>query len=189
MVRNFSMKLALVIKQKHYERVVFTLRRHPLTFVPKLLSLMILGVIPPALYFLFQSSMPSILSHPVWEPALILLASVFYLSSFLFFYVYFIDYYLDIWVVTNDRIVDIEQFGLFSRTISEVDLFRIQDVTSDVHGIFATLFHYGNVSIKTASANKHIVFKNVPNPNKIREALIRLADEDRRFHMSTAHNE
>ena len=61
--------------------------------------------------------------------------------------------------MTNDRIVDIEQHGLFSRTISEVDLFRIQDVTVDIHGIIATLLNYGNLTVKTASDNIHIIHR------------------------------
>lgn len=125
---------------------------------------------------------PGFLVGEISLPLSVLLASVFYLSIYLFFYGQFIDFYLDLWIVTNDRIVDIEQFGLFARTISEADLFRIQDVTAEVRGVFATVFNFGNVHVKTASHNQEIVFRNVPNPNQIRERLIKLSDEDRKYH-------
>ena len=102
---------------------------------------------------------------------------------YLFFFVRFIDYYLDLWIITNDRIVDIEQHNLFSRSVTELDLFRIQDVTADMHGFFATIFNYGNVLVKTASSNTHIIFYNVSQPNRIREHLIHLSEEDRKYHV------
>ena len=86
--------------------------------------------------------------------------------------------------MTNDRIVEMEQLGLFSRTISELELFRIQDVTSEVKGLFPSMFHYGNVLVKTASENSHIIFFNIRNPEKIREELIKLSHEDRKYHMN-----
>lgn len=176
------MILASLIKQKSYEKVVYKLHRHPITFVPIVLLFLILMLIPGVVYFMINNLYPALLQGQTLFPLTILSASIFYLSIYLFFYAQFIDFYLDIWIVTNDRIVDIEQHGLFSRSISELDLFRIQDVTTEVHGIFPSLFRYGDVYVKTASANVNIVFRNVPNPNKVRENLIQLADADRRFH-------
>ena len=180
------MHLSYLIKQKSYERVEYVLRRHWITFVPIGLLFLVLLAVPVAVYGMIAFLFPTIFTGPTLFPLSVLLASAYYLGVYLFFYAQFVDYYLDLWIVTNDRIVDIEQFGLFSRTISELDLFQIQDVTTDVHGFFATFFHYGDVSVKTASANINIVFRNVPNPNKIREALVRLSDEDRRFHHKQA---
>lgn len=178
------MHVSTLIKQKPYERVVYVLRRHWFTFLPKILIFVILSVIPPILYLMITTLFPAVLLNDILVALGILFGSLYYLSILLFFYTEFIIFYLDMWVVTNDRIMDIEQLGLFSRTISELDLFRIQDVTTDVHGFFATLFDYGDVSVKTASSNVHIVFYKVPHPNTIRENLIRLSHEDRKFHLS-----
>jgi uncharacterized membrane protein YdbT with pleckstrin-like domain len=160
------------------------LRRHPITFLPILFLFFVLLAVPVVVYFLINSIYPTLFSGAILFPIATLFASTYYLGIFLYFYTQFIDYYLDVWVVTNDRIVDIEQFGLFARTISELDLFRIQDVTTDIRGFFATIFHYGNVSIKTASHNINIVFRHVAHPNKIREDLIKLSHEDRKYHYS-----
>ncbi len=178
-----------VIKQKSYEHIVHVLRRHPLTFVPKMILFAILLAVPAIVYVILSTLLGDVILSSQIYPAVVLVGSVYYLSTYLFFYVYFLDYYLDIWIVTNDRIVDIEQFGLFSRTTSEVDLYRIQDVSGDVHGMFATLFNYGDVSVKTASQNANIIFKNVANPTKIREDLIRLADVDRKYHYGQVDQE
>lgn len=178
--------LSDVIKQKSYEQIIYVLRRHPITFIPRVLFFLILASIPVIMYLFLSNYLPNLLLGPISQPLLALSGSVYYLSILLFFYTEFIIFYLDIWIVTNDRIVDIEQLGLFSRSTSELDLFRIQDVTSDTHGIIATLFKYGTVHIKTASSNINIIFKNVKNPDKIREDLIHYSHIDRKFHMGTA---
>lgn len=182
------MHLSALIKQKEYETIHYVLRRHWVTFVPQILVFIVLLLVPVALYFLFKGVTPGILTNDMAYPILVLFGSSYYLSIYLFFFAEFLTYYLDEWIITNDRIVDIEQLGLFSRSVSELDLFRIQDVTTDVHGAFATLFDYGNVSIKTASANLNIVAKNVPNPNKIRERLVQLAHTDRKYHLMQPGN-
>ncbi|MBI5222459.1 MAG: hypothetical protein HY980_03110, partial [Candidatus Magasanikbacteria bacterium] len=147
------MQVAALIKQKPYEKIEYFLRRHPITFIPVLATFIILMLVPVALYFLFNNLFPSLLTGAISYPLLVLFASVFYLSVYLFFYGQFIDFYLDVWIVTNDRIVDIEQHGLFSRSISELDLYNIQDVTVEITGFFATMFKYGNLYVKTSSDN------------------------------------
>lgn len=177
------MQIAKLINQKSYEEILFVLRRHPVTFIPYLLLFAVLLAVPAGGYILISELFPALLVHPVILPILVLSASAYLLSIYLFIFAQFIDFYLDVWIITNDRIVDIEQFNLFARTISELDLFRIQDVTTDVHGFFPTLFDYGNVTIKTASQNINIIFRNVHNPNFMRQRLIQLADRDREYHM------
>lgn len=174
-----------VIKQKPYEKIEYLLHRHPITFIHIVFLFLILMAMPAGVYFLITSLYPLLLDNQIYFCLAVLFASVYYLSIYLFFYGYFLDFYLDMWVVTNDRIIDIVQNGLFSRTVSELDLYRVQDVTVDVKGIFATLFNYGNVTVKTASDNVDIIFRNISDPNDVRQALIALSENDRKFH----HNE
>ncbi|OGH78624.1 MAG: hypothetical protein A2469_02605 [Candidatus Magasanikbacteria bacterium RIFOXYC2_FULL_40_16] len=176
------MNVAYIIKQKSYEKVKYVLRRHPFTFVPYILIFIAALVVPALVYLMIKNIYPGLFSNEALYTAGVLSASIYYLSVLLLGYGNFIDFYLDVWIVTNDRIVDIEQFGLFSRTISELDLFRIQDVTTDTHGFFATIFKYGNVTVKTASTNLSLVFRNVPDPNEIRRDLLNLAHEDFKYH-------
>ncbi|OGH71361.1 MAG: hypothetical protein A2921_02190 [Candidatus Magasanikbacteria bacterium RIFCSPLOWO2_01_FULL_43_20b] len=176
------MQIAHLIKQKSYEKIEYFLRRHPLTFVPIFAVFVILMLVPVALYFLLNNLFPQLLTGELSYPVLVLFASVFYLSVYLFFYGQFIDFYLDLWIVTNDRIVDIEQHGLFSRSISELDLYNIQDVTVEISGFFHTMFKYGDLHVKTASDNSQVIFRDIPNPNEVRQALIELSEQDRKFH-------
>lgn len=177
------MDIRTVIKQKTYEKIEHTLRRHPLTFVPIILLFLLMLIAPLGAYFLIYEMFPQLLTtESLLYPVAVLMASMYCLVTYIFFYVRFIDYYLDVWIVTNDRLLDIEQHGLFNRVVTELDLYRIQDVTANITGVVGTLFHYGDVVVTTASANTTIVFRNVPDPNYVREELIRLADLDRLHH-------
>ena len=82
------------------------------------------------------------------------------------------DYYLDVWVVTNERVVFIELHGLFSRTVSSVNLGNIQDVSTEVKGILPMVLRYGNVIIQSAGTRGEFVFKHVPNPHEIKDAIL-----------------
>ena len=175
-----------LIKIKSYEKIEYHLRRHWFTFVPKLLLIAVLLLVPSALEFLQEQIAPNLLLNQTAFVISVLFFSLYYLSVLLFLYEQFVVFYLDMWIVTNDRIVDVEQLGLFSRSISELDLFRIQDVTTDVKGIFPTLLNYGTLTVKTASNNINIVFKDIPHPNDVRENLIQLSHEDRKYHVPQA---
>lgn len=67
------------------------------------------------------------------------------------------DYYLDVWIITTKRLIDIRQSSLFSRQISEFQIDRVQDVTIDIHGIIPTLLKFGNLRVETASASSFTI--------------------------------
>lgn len=171
------MKLEDLIKKKPEEKIVFFLRRHPIIFIGHSLFIVLLGLIPPALWLLLA---PEFEPGSPWLAIVILSASAFYLSIWTVFLTQFVDYYLDAWIVTDDRIVNVEQEGLFARTISELDLAQVQDVTSDAKGVLPTMFGYGEVYIQTAGEKQRFVFEQVPRPHDIRKNLLDLVEVDRR---------
>jgi uncharacterized membrane protein YdbT with pleckstrin-like domain len=88
------------------------------------------------------------------------------------------DYYLDIWCLTNKRIIKIDQAGLFRRKTGSFRLERMQDVNVEINGIIATLLDYGSVHVQTASADME-EFKAffLPNPQEIKSTILRAGDE------------
>lgn len=82
------------------------------------------------------------------------------------------DHWLDAWIITDKRLIDIEQKGFFVREISSFPLNRIQDVTSTVSGIIPTWLHFGDVRIQTASISEDFVMQQVPFPQDVKEHLL-----------------
>ncbi len=173
------MHLSAFIGIKPEEKIVHVLRRDPVTFLPKILLTLMLLIVPIALSDVVANVYPTLYSNTVLYPIIMLALSAYLLSILLFFYTAFIIFYLDVSIITTDRIIDVEQLGLFARRVAEFDLFRIQDVTADVEGFMPTLFNYGTLEIKTASVNMNLIFHNIAHPNRIREELIQLAHADR----------
>ena len=89
----------------------------------------------------------------------------------------FVNYYLDVHIVTNKRIVDIEQNGFFRRQISELHLHQVQDVESKVNGFLETVFHYGDAIIQTAGERENFVFEDVPHPYSIAKTIVDLHEK------------
>jgi hypothetical protein len=176
------MNIQKLFKQKGYEKVEYIVRRHWVTFIPVVLFFILLLVLPLGAYLLLLNSSANFLQNPIYYTAGLLFASIYYLSVILFFYTYFVAFHLDLWIITNDRLLDVEQKTLFARTVSEVDLYQIQDASSEVHGIFPSIFNYGNILLQTAGPVPKFVFRNVANPNKLREAILDLSAEDKKHH-------
>lgn len=81
------------------------------------------------------------------------------------------DFLLDVWVLTDRKIADVEQFGFFSRKTSSFPLENIQDITISSHGIFPTLLHYGDLHVQTAGVSEKFVIYDVPFPQKVQRQI------------------
>ena len=83
-------------------------------------------------------------------------------------------YYLNMQIITNQRIVDITQDSLIHHTISELHLSHIEDVTAEVDGLLGTFLDYGNVYVQTAAETERFVFDRVPNPTAVEKMILDL---------------
>lgn len=134
--------------------------------------LLILPVLA-APYFPALESALGIAQIVLWFFALIYLMAVM-LTAFIFW----IEYYLDIWIITSDRIIDVHQLGLFNREVSEFLLNRVQDVTVEVPNMAATLLKYGNIIVHTGEGSMSFKIQQVP---KVYEAKNLILDRSKKL--------
>ena len=158
------------------EKIIKVLHRDYFVLLKKVLFFISLVILPLAAFSLILSIYPQILEGDVSYPLLMLAASAYYLFVWLFFFFSFVDYYLDIWIITNERIIDVRQKGFFSRVIAEQRLDRVQDVASEVHGFFPTIFKYGDVHAQTAGEFSKFNFQEIPRPEEVRDIIIKLSE-------------
>ena len=83
--------------------------------------------------------------------------------------------------MTNERIISSEQKQLFSRTIAEHDLSKIQDITAEIRGFFPTFLDYGEVFIQTAAEKQRFIFKQVPHPQDVKRKITELCEYKKRY--------
>ncbi len=156
------------------ERIVYFLQHHWVVYALPGLAALVLSVTPFVAMSIFYNRIPT---GDLAEGLFVVGLSIYYLSIWLFLFTIFLQHYLDVWIVTTHRIMYIEQHSLFSRTVSEQPLSRVQDVTAEVKGVFPTLMGYGTISVQTAGAVGKFEFKEVANPTKISQSIFQLCEE------------
>lgn len=165
--------------QRPDEHVVLFLRRHWIAVLAIVIAFLFLIGLPLLIGSYFWPTVERWLEHPFFGPLIVIFGSIYFLSIWLFAFLEFTDYYLDTWIVTNERIINIEQEGLFHRTASELDLAAVQDTTAEIRGITQTLLGYGNVFVQTAGERGRFHFKNISDPERVKELVTKLVEEDK----------
>ena len=158
------------------EHVVMAVRRHWLIFVMGLLPYAILAVIPFAIPGLLALS-PVLAPHAAWFDY-----TSFYgrlgLGIWLFIlwmgtWAAFTRYYLSEWVLTNERLVDIDQRAFFSREVASVLLPRVQDVTTEVRGVLFSVLGAGDIRVQSAGAKAEFHMYGIPRPEQMRDLILK----------------
>jgi uncharacterized membrane protein YdbT with pleckstrin-like domain len=102
------------------------------------------------------------------------LENTFLLFLWIYSFFIWIDYYFDVWIITSDRIINIEQKGLFMRCVSELKFERIQDVTVEVGGVIPTIINYGDVLVQTAGETERFDFRHISDPYAVKDLIMSL---------------
>ncbi len=74
-------------------------------------------------------------------------------------------------VITDQRIVDVDQRRFFQRVVTEIPLGRIDQVSYEIRGILPTVFRLGVVIVTTAGQAADLEFRRVRQPARV-SALI-----------------
>ncbi|PIY96633.1 MAG: hypothetical protein COY66_03820 [Candidatus Kerfeldbacteria bacterium CG_4_10_14_0_8_um_filter_42_10] len=146
---------------KEGEGVVKIIRSYLLSHLGSMLISLFFIILPFFLLFpLFQRGFWGVLIF-----FLLLLFGLGFGARFLFLW------YFNAFVITNQRIIDFDQRGLFEKTVSESIYEKIQDVSFKKKGIFSTILNYGTIVIQTAGTNANLEIRNIFEPEKIQELI------------------
>lgn len=89
---------------------------------------------------------------------------------------------LDIIIITNSRVIGIEQISALSRTVTECSLDRVQEVNAHTAGILQTIFGFGDVHIRTASETSNMIVRYSPDPIENSRRINNIIQEYRSTH-------
>lgn len=76
-------------------------------------------------------------------------------------------------IVSSHRLIKVNQSGIFSRTVNEIPLSSVLEVSWSKKGIFGHMFNFGTVRIL---AGQEMLAKNVPQPQKLHSLIMDLTD-------------
>lgn len=159
--------------QEPGEEVLLLLRKHPITNVGWLLVFVILLISPVLINIFLKDTFLDIAYVPF--RVRILLTILWYLFCLGYALLSFLSWFFNIYLITDERIVDLDYFGFLFYRVSEAGLRQIQDVTYQVSGLARTLSNYGDVYIQTAADLRVFDFHDVPCPAKIHDLITDLA--------------
>jgi len=109
----------------------------------------------------------------------VLFIGIFQLFIITIFLAAVFDFYYDITIVTDRRLVFINQEMMFYRKISELALEDVEDVTSTIDGLLSTVFEYGQVEVQTAGTQDNFIIENLHFPREVAAIALDLATQAR----------
>lgn len=172
-----------MINLEEGEYVVAVYRKHWWKIFTWGVSTFILAVIPAFFIVVFLSIIPES-DIENWVSLIGFAYTVWLSVLWILFFVEWTDYYLDVWTVTNHRVIDIDHEGLFSRAVSTVRLEDIEDITTEAFGILATFLKYGSVFIQTAGSKNEFYLNDANNPEQIRRTISGLISQAKKHNVS-----
>lgn len=82
-------------------------------------------------------------------------------------------WYFSFYIVTDERIRQVSQRGIFKKTVVDLNLDRIQSISYNIPGLLGGMFGYGTILIQTGVGD--LVISKVAKPEKVYNELQNLA--------------
>lgn len=160
------------------EDLILLLRAHLITTVPWIIVTLLLLVVPVVL-------LPIVTALGLvgtFGPGFILVATIFwYAIIFTYAFINFLYWYFNVYIVTSERVIDVDWYSVIIRKVSSTQIAKIQDASAVQVGVFAGIFDYGDVVIQTAGTEENFQFTAVPHPQLVAkkiEELMQLEEID-----------
>lgn len=157
------------------EQIVLVKRRYWLPIAAESFTFLLIALMPWGILYglnLLPSDIEGFVRNNM--SAFYFLACAWLLVVWTSFFVAWTNYHLDVFIVTSERIIDIDQVGLFARDVAEARLENIQDVRIETIGVLASIINFGNIHIQSAGATKEFTAQHIHKPQEIRGAITKL---------------
>lgn len=164
------------------EQILLMVRRHWFILFSRVLGTVVVMFLP-LIAFYAASFVPvaavmvdTAFTH--YSNQILFVVSLWMLISWMSLAYVWTDHYLDLWVVTDRRIISIDQKSLFVRSVGSFRLERLQDMNIEIPGLLATIFDYGHIQAQTASGSEdEFSVHNLPKPREIKAIILQSADQ------------
>ena len=163
------------------EQVILSVRRHWLFLWPSLFVLTLIAIVPPAaIAFLLSAAgaYEGVVARVFW-----IVAAVYLIYSAGRIFLAWYRYQNDVWVITNQRIIDSNKRHPFNLQISTADLVNLQDMTVRRHGLLQTIFDFGDIDCQTAAVEEVHDFHltGIHRPREVQALVDRERDRERQL--------
>jgi len=170
--------------QHEDEEIIILGRRHPVTNLGWL-TIVCFAVFIPTVWgsFPFFAALSTL--------TLTKITILWYLAMLFFVIQNFLLWFYNIYIVTNERLVDVDFVGLLSKTVNVTELDNVEDVNYSQNGLMDSFFNMGDVIVQTASEQKTqdasgelsaFTFEAIANPDKVSQIISKLVHDEEEQH-------
>lgn len=143
------------------EDVLFMFRKHPVVMRKGLIYssiALLLGVLP------------SLVKPEYWVLGAGLVGGI--ILAAIVMMPYWITWYYSVFIVTDQRFVQLNQKGLWNKSVVDIALPQIQMVNYEVKGLEQTMLGFGTVMMQTFVGD--LVIHEIHHPEKIQKQMLQL---------------
>lgn len=158
--------------QQPNEKIILVVREHWFRLFIKILVIAILAILPFAMRYLLGDAVTDFLDTERGAAITSVILQIYYIALVIALFIIWILYYLNMHIVSEERIVDIDQVGLLNHMVSELNVETIEDVTGHTVGLFGNILDYGTVYIQTAGATERFEFDKIPHPGHVAQIIL-----------------
>lgn len=169
------------------ETVILKVRRHWFVLLQESVGTALAGLLPVILFSI--SLRTEIIPTEAVPPSLVWFAyALWLLIVWMALCVIWTVYYLDAWIVTDRRIVSVDQRGLFRRVVTSWRMERVQEVTTHVNNIIETLLGFGSIVVETAGPSDQFArMDGIPKPGRVQNVIMQQVDHFTERHSAHTH--
>jgi len=151
------------------ENVLYVFRKHPIV-MRKGLIISSLAILVGPLYTLIltyakPNDPPSMMFFFLSMIGSFVLAAIIFLPSWM-------SWHFSVFIVTDQRLIQITQKGFFSRSVVDMSLRQIQMVNYEVAGLNETLLGFGTIMMQTLVGD--LIIHEVHHPAKTQKKLLEI---------------
>ncbi len=158
--------------QEKDECILLFLRQHPIVNLPWILTALLMIIAP-------------LLLLPIFAPFHTLpwsYQSVIMLAWYVFVFGFVIEktlmWLFNSFIITDERMIDIDLYSLIFKEVDYARLDKIQDVSVKTSGVWSSLMDIGTVFVQTAGEVPEFAFDNIQHPAKVAKLLNELVMEE-----------
>ncbi len=162
-----------ILRLDEDEHIIMEVRRHWFVIFAQGATTFFIALAPLVVLALLKIFIPIEVLWPVSEGAVEIFAyALWLLALWIVFFVQWSNYYLDVWVITNKRLISVDQEDVFHRTVSNLRFERIQDIKVTVRGLIQTFLGFGDIRVQTAGEDGRTFFMaNINNPDEVKKVV------------------
>lgn len=162
------------------EHVLLLMRKHPITNLWWAAIVALLFGVP-----LFWGEFPLIASLTALT---VLGLSIFWYMGLAFFAIQnLLLWFYNVYIVTDERIIDVDFFGLLYKNVNATQIRKVEDVNYSQRGILSSMFNFGNVIVQTSAEQRSedmgeevsaFTFEAVSNPDRVVKVISELMEQE-----------